>query len=91
MATQDFAGEASCRTGRLGWPRKHKEGYSTAKVIRILENTFVRWRELKSAKNFPDNDAVARYLLDTLPVATPAPSPSAESRRFESRYDCKMF
>ena len=89
-------GEASCRTGRLGRPRKHKEGYSSAaKVIHILENTFARWRELKSVKNFPDDDAVAHYLLDAsrdaLPLATPAPSPSVESRRFKSRYDCKMF
>ena len=51
MATQDFAEEATSRPGegpRLGRPHKHKEGYiNAAKVISILENTFLRWRELK--------------------------------------------
>ena len=87
---QDFVGEATSRPGeglRLGRPHKHEEGYiNAAKVIRILENTFLRWRELKSAKNLPDDDAMAHYLLDTLPLATPTPTPSTECS-FEPRFD----
>ena len=91
MATQNCAGEAASQPGeeprlepRLGRPCKHKDGYSNAaKVIRILENTFLQWRELKSVKNLPDDDAVARYLSDALPT----PSLSTECSSFEPRCD----
>ena len=33
---------------KSGWPRKYKGGYyNVVKVIRVLEETFLQWRQLK--------------------------------------------
>ena len=61
MADKVFARDARRGSGRS---RKYKDGYcNVVKVIRVLEETFVQWRQLKSEKNLPDDDFVARYLL----------------------------
>lgn len=53
------------REPRVGRPRKYKDGYCKAtKVIRILEETFVEWRQVKHEEGLNDDNGVARYLLD---------------------------
>ena len=61
MADEVIVRDARRGSGR---PWKYKDGYcNVVKVIRILEETFLQWRQLKSEKNLPDDDSVARYLL----------------------------
>lgn len=53
------------REPRVGRPRKYKDGYCKAtKVIRILEETFIEWRQVKHEEALTDDIGVARYLLD---------------------------
>ena len=35
-----------------------------AKVLRILEENFIEWRQVKHEEGLTDDNAVARYLLD---------------------------
>ena len=62
MAYRVLSGSRQTRVGR---PRKHEVGYCrAAKVIRLLEENFTEWRQIKHEEGFTDDNAVARYLLD---------------------------
>ena len=53
------------REPRAGRPRKYEDGYcKAAKVLRILEENFIEWRQVKHEEGLTDDNAVARYLLD---------------------------
>ena len=47
------------REPRVGRPRKYEDGYCKAtKVIRILEETFIEWRQVKHEEGLTDDDMV---------------------------------
>ena len=58
-------GQRSYCVRRKTWVRAAMEvqGWILQRMICVLEETFLQWRQLKSEKNLPDDDSVARYLL----------------------------
>ena len=49
----------------IGRPRKFPDGFiNSTKRIYVSNDTFERWRTLRSEKNLLTDDILARYLLD---------------------------
>ena len=50
---------------RAGCPRKYEDCYSkAAKILRVLEENFIEWWQVKHKEGLTDDKAVAQYLLD---------------------------
>ena len=46
-------------------PGKYEDGYSkVAKILRVLEESFIEWQQVKHEEGLIDDNAVAQYLLD---------------------------
>ena len=51
------------REPRAGRPQKYEDGYcKAAKVLRILEENFIEWQQVKHEEGLTDDYTVAQYL-----------------------------